>query len=449
MLSDTLGLLIGFLLVLLNGFFVAAEFALVKVRSTRVVEMANQGRPSARMALRCIRQLDSYLSATQLGITLSSIGLGWIGEPAMERLLHPVFEALHMPSQVQTAISFIIPFSLISMLHIVIGELVPKSWAIQKSETVVLAIAYPLHWFYSLFRWAIQMLNWMASLILRPIGIRPASEHELSHSQEEIRMILTASGESGVLKDSEVDLVKHVFEFADKTAGEIMVPRVDMVYLDAQDPLEQLLRIADSHTYTRFPLCEGDPDHVLGMVHTKDLLRLGEIGGDIRTIRRELLFVPESKSIDMLLREFQRRKLHMAVVVDQYGGTAGIVTLEDVLEQIVGDIHDEFEEPLPEVQTLPDGSFLVDGRALLSDLRADYGWALPPEESETLGGWVLDRLGEIPLPGTRLQADGFQLMVKSVVGRRVRQVLITPPTLAGENGSEAHASEQKATLPVP
>lgn len=423
--SIGLSLVIAFFLVLLNGFFVAAEFALVKVRSTQIAELANEGKPSARMALHSIHHLDAYLSATQLGITLASIGLGWIGEPAFHALLHPVLHSLHLPANVERSVGFLVPFAIISALHIVLGELAPKSLAIQKSAGVSLAVAYPLHWFYWLFRPAITVLNGAAALVLRLFRLQPVNEHELAHSEEELRMILTASGQSGVLKDSEVDLVKHVFEFADKVARDIMVPRVDMVYMDARWPLERNLEIANSHTYTRYPLCDGDPDHVIGMIHIKDLVRLAASGGtDIRQVRRDIVFVPETKSIDQLLREFQLRKMHMATVVDEYGGTAGIATLEDVLEEIVGEIHDEFEEPLPDVQRLAGGELLVDGKVLISDLKIDYEIDLPENESETVGGWVLDSLGAIPEVGATVEAPPYVLQVKEMDGQRIRKVLV-------------------------
>jgi CBS domain containing-hemolysin-like protein len=423
-LQTVLALLLALFLVLLNGFFVAAEFALVKVRATRIAELANEGKAGARMAMHAIHHLDAYLSATQLGITLASIGLGWTAEPAFHRILEPLFHAVHMPAGVTRVVAFLVPFAIVSALHIVIGELAPKSWAIQQPERMSLAISYPLHWFYWLFKPAIWSLNGLAGLLLRYVlRLKPVSEHELAHTQEELRMILQASGQSGVLKDSEVDLVKHVFEFADKVASEIMVPRVDMTYLDATWPLEKCLEVTRNHTYTRYPLCEGDPDRVKGMIHVKDLVTLPP-NGDIRSVMRGILYVPETKSIDQLLREFQFKKMHMAVVVDEYGGTAGIVTLEDVLEQIVGEIHDEFEEPDPDFQPLDDGGFLVDGRTLLADLRAEWEIVIPSNGSETVGGWVLDKLGAIPEPGARVDTEGYQLEVRAMDGQRVRKVLI-------------------------
>jgi len=258
--STGLDLFISLLLVLLNGFFVGAEFALVRVRSTRLQELANEGKAAARMALHCVRHFDVYLSSTQLGITLASLALGSLSEPAVSTLLRPAFEAVHLEPGLQHVLSFILALSLVSVFHMVIGELVPKSYAIQKPEELAMAIAFPLHWFYVLFRPAIWVVNGIARVVLRLLRIAPAGEHELTHSEEELRMILTASGESGVLKDSEVDLVKHVFEFADKVASEVMVPRVDMVYMDAAWALERNLEVARKHTFTRYPLCDGGPD---------------------------------------------------------------------------------------------------------------------------------------------------------------------------------------------
>jgi CBS domain containing-hemolysin-like protein len=327
-LNPYLALALTAVLVLLNGLFVAVEFALVKVRATRLSELANEGKGAARLALHCVRHLNVYLSASQVGISLASIALGYVGEPAVSGLLQKAFPSLHIPHGIGVAIALL----LVTSIHIVLGEQAPKSWAIQRSEKAALTLAYPLHGFLLLFKPVIWLLDRATLMVLRLLRIPPSEEHELAHSEEELRMILQASGQSGMLKDSEVDLVNHVFEFADKKASEIMVPRVDMIYLDATWPLEKNLEITRSHTYTRYPLCSGDPDHILGMIHIKDLIAMQERGQDLRDVRREIVFVPETKSIDQLLREFQLRKMHMAVVVDEYGGTAGLVTLEDVLE---------------------------------------------------------------------------------------------------------------------
>jgi CBS domain containing-hemolysin-like protein len=423
--STGVALLVALFLILLNGFFVAVEFALIRVRSTRIAELSREGRRAAKMAEHAIHHLDVYLSASQVGISIASIALGYVAEPAIVRLLTPLFHSVPMPEAWHHAIAIAIALSIVSSLHIVVGEQAPKYWAIQNAEQVAMLFAFPLHWFYRVFSLPISWLNSATTLVLRLFRIQPTSEHELAHSEEELRMILTASGQSGVLKDSEVDLVKHVFEFADKVARDIMVPRVDMVYLDATWPLDRSLQVATNHTFTRFPLCEADPDHVIGMIHIKDLARLAQTGErDIRTIRRDIIFVPESKSIDQLLREFQLRKMHMAAVLDEYGGTAGIATLEDVLEQIVGEIHDEFEEPDPEVQRVDENRLLVDGKVLLIDLKADWEIQLPPNDSETVGGWVLDQVGAIPGTGDTVEADGYRLEVAEMDGQRVRKVLI-------------------------
>jgi len=421
-----LNLVLAFILVLLNGFFVAAEFALVKVRATRIDELVASGSATAAMAQRQVRHLDAYLSATQLGITIASIGLGWIGEPALASILEPIAHAAHLPEGLIHPVSFIIAFSIISALHIVIGELAPKSWAIQRPEQVSLALSYPLHFFYWVFRPAIVVLNGIAGALLRRLGIEPAGEHELAHTEEELRMILTASGRHGVLKASEVDLVHHVFEFANRVARDVMVPRVDMVYLDATWPLSRNLDRVAANTFTRYPLCEGSPDRVIGMIHVRSLLPLAGLSeADLRELARPVPAVPETKSIDKLLREFQQENNHMAIVLDEYGGTAGLVTLEDIIEEIVGEIHDEFEKPEVEVEASADGRLLlVEGRTLLAELRFTHDVDLPVADSENVGGWVLEQFGDIPEPGDRLVVQGFEITVAEMDGQRVRRVEI-------------------------
>jgi CBS domain containing-hemolysin-like protein len=430
--SPTLQLLFALLLVLLNGFFVAAEFAMVKVRSTRIEELVQQGSLPARVVQRAMQRLDGYLSATQIGITIASLGLGSVGEPAFARIIEPFFARLGpLSHSAATGTAVAVAFIVITFLHIVFGELAPKWLAIQRPEGVALGVSLPLDICYRLFYPAITPLRLSATAVLRLFGIRTSSVQELGHSEEEIRMILTGSHQSGYIKDSELDLVQHVFEFADKEARDIMVPRVDMAYLSTAWPLEKNLEVVNRHGFTRYPLCEGDADHVIGMVHVKDLLLLREDPQpDIRRIMRGILMVPETKSIDQLLREFQYRKMHMAVVLDEYGGTAGLVTLEDVLEEIVGEIQDEFEQEEPEIQKLDENTFIVQGKASLSDLREDIDLDLPPNGADTIGGFVQDALGTIPSPGATLQADGFRIEVLAMEGQRIRKLRLmrqTPP----------------------
>ncbi len=439
--ETALNIAITLFLVFLNGFFVAAEFALVKVRSTRIAELVNAGNTSARLIQKALRNLDVYLSASQVGISVASIALGRVGEPVVAQLVEPLLQAAHVPDRLLHPIAFTLALSIVTAIHIVVGEQAPKNWAISQPEKVSLAVAYPLLGFYKLFQPAIYLLNAASHFVLKLLRIPATSEHDLAHSEEELRMILTASGESGILKDSEVDLVKHVFEFGDKVASDIMVPRVDMVYLDLTWTLEKNLQVARGHTYTRFPLCDGNPDRVIGLIHAKDLAGLSVSVKDLREIRRPMVFVPESKSIDRLLREFQWRKLHMATVVDEYGGTAGIVTLEDILEQIVGEIHDEFEEPTEPVIPLSEGLWSVDGGMALADLRSAFSISLPDGESDTAAGWVLDQLGAIPEAGASVATDEFRVTVSEMRGQRVRRVRIErlrPPEVAeGEAPDEA------------
>src|SRR5438874_2091482 len=336
--SSGLLLLIAALLVLLNGFFVAAEYSLVKIRSTRVEELVRQGSAAARVVRRELAELDRYLSATQFGITLSSLGLGWAGESAVTRIVAPGLHTLGVAVSPQLLgwlklgwVASLVAFCVITSCHIVAGEQVPKIMAIQRAERVALFAAYPLGVFYRIFKGPISLLAGATRVLARACRLQMTTPHELAHSEEELRMILTASQESGVLRQSELDLVEHVFVFADKRAREVMVPRVDMVYLSTDWSFEENFRIATSHSYTRFPLCEGDPDHVIGLIHIRDLLKLeGKADADLRSIRREIVRVPETKPIDQILREFQYRKIHMALVLDETGAIPSTGTVLEV-----------------------------------------------------------------------------------------------------------------------
>jgi CBS domain containing-hemolysin-like protein len=438
--SSGIMLLIAGLLVLLNGFFVAAEFALVKVRATRIEELAKGGRAVANVVRRQLRHLDEYLAACQFGITVASLGLGWAGEGAVEHLIRPLLNPLGLPETVRVlnwnlnplaVIGALIAFSVITSLHITLGEQVPKMIAIQQAERAVMICAYPLGFFYRIFRLPVGLLNGASTLTARLLGFRATGHQAESHSEEELLMILDSQLKRGERRESELNLVEHVFVFADKRAREIMTPRVDMVYLSTEWSFGRNLELAASHSFTRFPLCAGDPDRVIGLIHFRDLLREAQKPDpNLEAIRRDIIVVPETKPIDHLLREFQVRKLHMAVVLDEYGGTAGIVTLEDVLEQIVGDITDEFEEPAPEVRQVNNHEYLVDGKALVTDLRNEFDLEIPANgdnSADTIGGWILDHAGTIPEPGTVIDAGPYRIEVKEMAGHRIRKVLITAP----------------------
>jgi CBS domain containing-hemolysin-like protein len=423
-LRDAAFLLGALFLVLLNGFFVAAEFALVKVRPTRVDELAARGNKTARKAQHAIHHLDAYLSATQLGITLASLGLGWIGEPAFAHLLEPLVHRMGLPYS-PAWVTLFLSFIIVTFLHIVFGELAPKSLAIQRSQSVALWVVWPLDLFYKLFKLPIWLLNGAALLVLRLFKIQPAHEHELAHSPEEIGLIVTSSEESGAVGRDEAELARNAIIIGDRDARDVMVPRVDMAYLTTALTLAENILRANEAGYTRFPLCDVDPDHVIGMVHIKDLLVVAnKAEATILDAKRDILVVPETKPLDALLREFQSTRIHMALVLDEYGGTAGIVTLEDVLEEIVGDIQDEHQHENPDIQAVGDHAHLVDGGLTLDDLDRILGIVLPADEAETVAGYVQWRLGAVPEPGQEVTADGYTLKVESMEGRRIRSILI-------------------------
>lgn len=412
------GLTLGLFLVGLNGFFVAAEFALVKVRPTQIAPHVETLR--GRMAQRMIDHLDAYLSATQLGITLASIGLGVVGEPAVNRLLQPLFELVpNMPEEATHSISLIVAFAIISMFHIVLGELAPKSLAIRRPEPTSLWVAVPLWAFYWATYPGIWVLNLMANAFLRIFGIEPVGHGELAHSEEEIRRLL-ASEEDTELSEPKRELLDNVFELSDRNARQVMVPRTEVVYMDATEPIEANLDVARRSGHTRFPLCDGDLDQLIGLVHIKDLFIADEPPTSLRDIARETFAVPETLSLDQLLARMRHEHVHMAAVVDEYGGVAGIVTLENVLEEIVGEIQDEFDAEVPEFVGLEDGGYRVLGGMLIDDLEDELGIDIADaREEDTVAGIALSELGRTAEEGDAVEAGRLRLEVEEVDGNRI------------------------------
>ncbi|HBV86165.1 MAG TPA: hypothetical protein DEF42_05820 [Desulfosporosinus sp.] len=415
------------MLVGLNGLFVAAEFSMVKVRKTRLAELAENGSRRAKSALDVTSQLDAYLSACQLGITLASLGLGWLGEPAIAALIEPLFAGIAGWNTIYThTISIAIAFSIISLLHIVLGELVPKSLAIQKAESTALATAGFLKGFYWICYPIIRSLNSLANLVLRIWGIEPANEADLSHSEEELRMLVDASQKHGYLDKFEGKLLDNVFEFSDRNASEVMVPRQDMVCIFIQDTFEEILEVVKEHGHTRYPLCDDDKDHVLGLVHMRDIFRLQEQSGskDIIQIKRDILAVPEGMPISHLVQRMRSQRTHMAVVVDEFGGSAGLVTLEDMLEELVGEIYDEFEMEQPPIQKLAESEYVLNGRVLMEEVSEMLDIQLEEETVSTIGGYVFSRLGRKPVKGDVVYFDGFHFEVMEVMGFRITKVMV-------------------------
>ncbi|WP_238528270.1 hemolysin family protein [Acetonema longum] len=408
-----------------------AEFSMVKVRKTRLEELAQQGEGRAELALKIEAQLDSYLSAVQLGITLTSLGLGWIGEPAVVSLIEPAVMYYFPGSTLLLhTISVAVGFSIITLLHVVLGELIPKSIAIQQAERMTLLAVWPLYIFHKVGYPIITIFDRTAWAVLKLLGFDPAQEAEIAHSEEELRMIVSASQRGGILNQMESELIDNVFDFADRLSREIMVPRQDMVCLFLDDSYEENMQVVHESGHTRYPVCLEDKDHVLGMVHIRDLVDLSGSGTkDLKKIMREILVVPEGMSVAKLLQLMRRKRTHLAVVADEYGGTAGLVALEDVLEEIVGEIQDEHDMEETEIQRFSDGSYEFDGRVLLDDLVELLDLELEEHEEDTIGGYIFGMLGRRPEIGDQLAIDNYRFEVLKVAGFRVVRVKATmiPP----------------------
>ena len=416
-------IILALFLVFLNGIFVAAEFSFVKVRPTRLAQLVDEGNRKAKIAQICINNIDAYLSVCQLGITLASLGLGWLGEPVVAKLLEPIFSYLGVLSpDVVHYSSFVIAFSLVTFMHVVFGELVPKSLAIQRAESITLYLATPMRLFYKMFYPGIIVFNGTANSILRMIGIQPTSEHEASHSEKELQMLVSESYKSGHLDKEEWRLLQNVFEFEKRIAREVLVPRPEVVFLDRKKTLQENLDIARQTEHTRFPLCDGDNDNVIGLIHIKDLFKLNN-EASINDVKRNIMMVPEGFPLDRLLKQFQQKRQKMALVVDEYGGTSGIVTMEDVLEELVGEIQDEFDNEIPKVITEKEGTFLVEGRMLLDEAMEMFHLPVNEDtEYDTLGGYVFGELGKRPRVGDIVELPNHQLEVTNVQGLRIHQI---------------------------
>lgn len=426
------------LLVLLNGFFVAAEFAIVKVRASQLEALARAGNLRARRAGRVVAHLDAYLSATQLGITLASLGLGWIGEPAVASLIEPGIAQLTTSATVLHATSFALAFGIITFLHIVLGELAPKSLAIQRAQGTAIAVAAPLRWFYLVFRPAIWLLNGAANMLLRAFGVTPASSEERAHSEEELRLLLAESGRARALSGRRTEILLNVMDLKERRVMEIMVPRTEITALNTALSLADNLRIARESGYTRFPLAkDGDLDQVGGMVHLKDLLWFSQDAPDnasIAPLARDVPVVPETMNVEALLDRFLKRRAHLALVIDEHGGTAGLVTLEDVLEEFVGEIQDEFDvEEQSLIRPVGAEGWMIEGTAPLRRVSEALGIDLDGEvDATTFGGYVVERLGRVPAPGTELDVRGLRAVVRSADRKRVKTVQVMRP--GGSNG---------------
>lgn len=448
--NPILGVLITFLLVLANGFFVAAEFAIVKVRASQIELRLQGGSKAAKMAQTLITHLDAYLSATQLGITLASLGLGWVGEPIVAKLIISVMNMFGFSGGEELAHTIALPvaFVIITVLHIVLGELAPKSLAIQRPEMVTLALSYPLRFFYLLFKPFIVVLNGLANFLLRTVGIQPAGALEHVHSNEELRLLLEQGREGGTIEEADHKLIENVFEFREKIVKEVMVPRIDLVGLDAAEPVDEMTKMVIEEGYTRMPVYEDSMDNIIGVIYSKDLITLKEHSDLIilEDLLRPVYFVPETKPIADLLREFQRRKIHLAIVVDEFGGTSGIVTLEDVLEELVGEIQDEYDDETVGLEEIEEGIYIVDASLSVADANDMIdGFVLPEGEDYTsIGGLVTKWFGHIPSENESFDRDQVRMTVLKTSNNKIVQVKIEDLNKNERyNGLEAFAGEKE------
>jgi CBS domain containing-hemolysin-like protein len=411
----------------LNGFFVAAEFALVKVRDTQLEPLIAQGRGSARMVRNLLQHLDAYLSACQVGITLASLGLGWVGKPIFNDLLAPVFQWLEVSDpDLRDRVAFVVGFSFITFLHITAGEMAPKSLSIARPLPVALVIAYPLRWFHFALYPVIWVLNESSLWMLRRIGIEPAAGHEGAHSADELRLMFMESHQRSGSTALGRDIVLNALDLRQRVARDVMRPRQEIAMLDSEASIADCLDTAERTRYSRFPLCEGgDVDRTLGVVHIKDLYALrtsAARGADLAGVAKKLVFVPETARLERLLQVFLERKLHLALVVDEYGGTTGLVTLENILEELVGPIQDEFDSEQPLLVPHRDGVWDVDGALPLHELAELVGEPLQGEGVTTTSGWVTQRLGGFPKPGDVLPLARHDLRVEAMNGPRVARL---------------------------
>lgn len=457
----------------MNGFFVATEFALVSVRRTRIQQLSSEGDRRATRVLDRIDHLDTYIAATQLGITMASLALGWIGEPALARVLHPLISRLpfEVSSAVMHTISFVVAFSIVTAMHIVIGELAPKSLALQRPEETAMLVSEPVHWFLMVFRPVIIALNWVGNQTVRLLGFEPAAGHELVQSAEELMIALDASHEAGLVTQTAHDIVERAFSFTDLQARHVMLPRTEVTAIDIDASIDEVIRLATDTSYTRLPVYEGDNDHIIGIIKIKKMLPLflawaeqrharpisangngshaatGVVtplkAFDLRDSMMEPTLVPETLAVSEVLTRMQENRVQMAVVIDEYGGTAGIVTLQDIVNRLIGRVLDEEEGDGEPEGLRDDGTIHLDGLTSLSELREDYGIDLADDniDVETLGGYVFFSLGRAAQIGDEVEtSSGERITVEEMDGLRVSRVQVI---------GRAHADEPAEQIAVP
>lgn len=430
--EDSVRILLALFLVILNGFFVAAEFSIVKVRYSQIQIKVQEGNPVAKQLELILKKLDAYLSATQLGITLSSLALGWIGEGAMHHFMDKllIMMNLSLDDTSVTTISLFFSFFIITILHIVFGELVPKSIAIRKSESTAMFVAYPLRGFTIVFQPFIWLMNSMSNGFLRMINIPPAEESDI-HSSEELQLLVKQSADSGEIEEEDYEIIKNAFDFTDHSAKQIMVPRQNILSIDIEDPIEDIINVIVDSGYSRIPVYEGSIDNIIGVLYTKEIIREyikrnGNLTNtDLRDLMREAFFVVGSKKISDLLKNFQQKKQHLAIVIDEFGGTEGIISLEDILEELVGEIQDEEDEEEKIVEEISENTFWVQATQPLEEINEYLPEKLPLSEEgdyNSLAGFILYQLEDIPEENQEFEMFDYHFKILRMQNKSVELV---------------------------
>ncbi|KLV22496.1 MULTISPECIES: hemolysin family protein [Niallia] len=428
---EIFNLILFVILIAFTAFFVATEFAIVKVRSSRIDQLVAEGKKGALAAKKVTTHLDEYLSACQLGITVTALGLGWIGESTFAEILEPLFVHLSIGTALSHLIAFIISFLLVTFLHVVVGELAPKTVAIQKAELITLTFATPIIWFYRLLYPFIWLLNGSARLLTSIFGLKPASEHELAHSEEELRILMSESYKSGEINKNELAYVNNIFEFDERIAKEIMVPRTEMVTISVDNTFDEIMAILEEENYTRYPLVNGDKDNVIGLINIREFLTAtiqSREAIQLEDYMKPIIRVIETVPIRELLIKMQKERTHMAILLDEYGGTSGIVTAEDILEEIVGDIRDEFDEDeISDIRKIKDNHYILNGKVLISEVNDLLGTHLSEDEVDTIGGWFLTNNFEA-VEGDILKEEGYIFKIKNIEEHHIHFIEVIKDT---------------------
>lgn len=418
----TVNIVIFVILIILTAFFVATEFAIVKVRSSKIDQLVLEGKKSANAAKEVVSHLDEYLSACQLGITITALGIGWVGESTFEVILSPILNFFNVSESLSSILIIVIAFILSTFIHVVIGELAPKTIAIQKAEVVTLLTAKPLIWFYRLLYPFIWLLNGSARLLVRLFGFKPVSENEEAHSEEELRLLLSESYKSGEINKTELKYVNNIFEFDERIAKEIMVPRPEIIGISIEDSYEDIINLIKNEKYTRYPVYKGDKDNIQGYINAKEILiaAIKQEQFDITAFINPIIQVMENIPVQDLLMKMQKERTHIAILIDEYGGTSGLVTVEDILEEIVGEIRDEFDDDeVAKIRKIGEGHYIVDAKLLIEDVNNLLNTNISNDDIDTIGGWFITKIFELETD-TQVEYEDYIFKAQKTDGHHVQ-----------------------------